>query len=72
MLPQLRAKVLSDLGLPVLHGGMSGVLRTINTLKYEPNGFVDMFPRIFLNEKYFISIPVWLKFVPQYPIGNKP
>ena len=51
--------------------------RTIEIIIFPPgqNGrhFVDdIFKRIFLNEKFRISIQISLKFVPMSPIDNKP
>ena len=32
----------------------------------------DIFKYIFMHEKFYISIQIWLKFVPKGPIHNKP
>ena len=51
------------------------IIMLLNTLRPSQNGqyFADnIFKCIFLNEKFWISIEISLKFVPKGPINNKP
>ena len=60
---------------PPPHSGQVTALHLINSSPPGQNGcqFADnSFKRIFTNEKFFISIRIWLKFVPKGPIDNKP
>ena len=50
-------------------------LQHVNTSRPRQHGrhFADdTFKRIFLNENFWISIKIWLKFVPKGPINNIP